>query len=151
MPSTIPNSKNFWYVKLNELLAMSCKLGRTPDIFLTLTQNDGWPEAQAVFKDGVRARAKIDKKENRPVKCGDNDAVLHPYERVETFTNKVLHDKKGLLGEVEDYWYRIEYQSRGGLHVHLVAWCKPDTIPENVISAKCPDSNIPTTKSGENT
>jgi hypothetical protein len=29
-----------------------------------------------------------------------------------------------LGGHVEDYWWRIEFQNRGSLHLHMIVWIK---------------------------
>ena len=39
------------------------------------------------------------------------------YRRLDEFIVKVLHDKNGMFGEVEDYWGRIEYQYRGNKYI----------------------------------
>lgn len=40
VPKTIPNSSTLWKSKFSELLSFSEIMGRVPDYFITLTQND---------------------------------------------------------------------------------------------------------------
>jgi len=37
---------------------------------------------------------------------------------------KLINNKNGIFGEVEDYLYRIEYQARGAGHTHTLLWIK---------------------------
>ena len=60
------------------------------------------------------------------------------YARLDLFIRKVIRDPKGAFGKVTDWWYRIEYQQRGGLHCHMVIWCEPDTVPADAVTAEMP-------------
>lgn len=53
----------------------------------------------------------------------------------------MLEDSNGPLGQVNDYWWRVEYQRRGAVHVHMVVWCEPHTIPDDAIMAQLPRSD----------
>lgn len=57
------------------------------------------------------------------------------YKRFQLLREKVLEDAKDPLGQVNDYWWRIEHQLRGALHVHVVVWCEPDTVPQDAVIA----------------
>ena len=65
------------------------------------------------------------------------EAVISFVKRFQLFKDEVIY-KKGPLGVVNDWWYRLEYQGRGAMHIHLVVWCDRSTIPHNVISAEMP-------------
>ena len=52
LPNTIPGSKGYWSARLLDALAMSRELGK-PQFFITLTQNDSWPELQAHITSGA--------------------------------------------------------------------------------------------------
>ena len=74
------------------------------------------------------------------------ETVVAFQKRFQLFREKVLEDSNGPLGQVNDYWCRVEYQQRGALHVHMVVWCKPHTIPDDAIMAELPSMEpaIPT-------
>ena len=75
--------------------------------------------------------------------------------RVQNFLKHVLHHKSQPIGEILDFFYRVEFQQRGSPHIHMVIWvngapvhgvssdttiaafvdkyvscCKDDTMPE---------------------
>jgi len=48
--------------------------------------------------------------------------------RFEFSVNKFFHEfllsSGAPLGDLVDYFYRVEYQNRGPSHIHMVIWCK---------------------------
>jgi len=44
--------------------------------------------------------------------------------RFQRFMFEVLMDKSRPIGEIVDYFYRIEFQQRGSPHVHMLVWIK---------------------------
>ena len=44
--------------------------------------------------------------------------------RVQTFIKDVIMSNAKPIGEVEDYYYRTEFQQRGWPHIHMVVWVK---------------------------
>ena len=54
------------------------------------------------------------------------------------FKLNVLQKKDGPLGHVVDWWIRKEFQNRGALHVHMVVWCDPETVPADAVRAELP-------------
>ena len=42
--------------------------------------------------------------------------------RVQLFVKHVL--RSGVIGEIDDYLYRVEFQARGSSHIHMVIWIK---------------------------
>ena len=53
IPTTSVNSKQFCQSHCMNLIALSEKLQRQPNFLLTLSQNDNWPEIQAVIEGGI--------------------------------------------------------------------------------------------------
>ena len=43
--------------------------------------------------------------------------------RIENIIKYIWMGKSEPLGQVIDYWLRIELQNRGSLHAHIIAWC----------------------------
>ena len=100
------------------------------DLFITLTANDS-----------------LDALKTIPQKHENNSTILHPSDVSEYFlkTFEALHDifqgKKSVSGEIQNWWYRVESQIKGTLHIHMILWIKEGTIPDNVIIAKLPRGN----------
>ena len=42
--------------------------------------------------------------------------------RVQEFLNTVLKSSCEPIGKVKDYFYRVEFQQRGSLHIHMLVW-----------------------------
>ena len=155
VPATITGSKSYWNSKTLDLLAMSRKLGQ-PTFFITLTQNDNWPEIQNHIVNGPgHQQSKIDIDSNfelhdiHPSRDYSVETVTAYNNRLKLFKEKVLSNPKGPLGEVVDWWDRKEFQSRGAIHNHMVVWCKEGTVPDNVVCAEIPrgDEENPTVNS----
>ena len=65
--------------------------------------------------------------------------MCHIPKRVNIFKCEFLAiGKRGSFGKVRDYWFRFEYQERSRVHLHVVVWCQPDSIPDAVICATMP-------------
>ncbi len=43
-----------------------------------------------------------------------------------------------ILGKVLDFWWRREYQKRGAIHIHMVVWFDPQTVPSDAVCAEMP-------------
>lgn len=149
VPKSIPNSANFWNAKLCDLLAISSKLNREPDYFITLTQNDSWDEIQSAVNNlssskqpGKKEMQDIPHKKKFPLEAPVHVVVAF-YRRLHKFLEKFVYAKDGPFGEVLDWWGRIEYQARGGLHFHLVIWTNGSKRPEDVISCMMPRFDHP--------
>ena len=54
-----------------------------------------------------------------PVTC-----VRHFDHRVSLFIETILKSPQSLLGVLEDYFFRVEFQQRGSPHIHILAWIK---------------------------
>lgn len=126
-------------------MALSEFKKRQPDLFVTLTQNDNWPEIRVVIDKGIGASYTCKSKEYLEIKTRGKSPVDYPvemviafYRRLQEFKDRVLKDPEGIFGNVEDYWLRVEYQKRGGLHVHMVLWVEEGSLPENAIESEMP-------------
>ena len=123
IPKSITGSKTYWKSKYLDLLAIINEAG-IADLFITLTSNDSWP--------GLKKKL-----QNYDDKC----PIHHPVDVSEYFFQRlhliISQIKKGLLGKCKNYWYRIELQNRGALHVHMIIWLS-EKIHNNTISACVP-------------
>ncbi|KAK3099796.1 hypothetical protein FSP39_009735 [Pinctada imbricata] len=43
---------------------------------------------------------------------------------VSAFLSTFIHSECHPLSEVQDFFYRVEYQQRGSPHIHMMVWCK---------------------------
>ena len=111
----------FWKNKLMNLLAMIKCLG-PPTIFVTLSANDNhWPELAMMYTglpfDEVQNANLQDNIKQDPLL-----AAIH-FERRWNALLKYLKDAQP-LGEIVDFFSRIEFQSRGSVHMHSFLWIK---------------------------
>lgn len=51
--------------------------------------------------------------------------------RFQRFMSEVLRDQSHPIGEIVDYFYRIEFQQRGSPHVHMLLWIKNAPTTDN--------------------
>jgi len=112
LPNTIPGSN--WSVRLLDVLAMSRELGK-PQFFITLTQNDSWPDLQAHITSGAGHSAEgltfdeplTEHMAQDPAMEFPTETVVAFQKRFQLFREKVLEDSNGSLGQVNDYWWRV--------------------------------------------
>ncbi|OQV15438.1 hypothetical protein BV898_10313 [Hypsibius exemplaris] len=69
-------------------------------------------------------------------------------QRFEGFMDRFIRTENNVFGRVKDWWYRMEFLKRGGIHIHMVICWDEETAPnEQKISAEMPrfkDPNDPT-------
>lgn len=105
----------YWKNKLVNLLAMIKCLG-PPTIFLTLSANDNhWPEL-AMMYTGLSYEDLQDINMQENLRKDPLFAAIHFERRWNAFL-KYLKDAQP-LGEIVDFFSRIEFQSRGSVHLH---------------------------------
>ena len=144
VPTTITGSRSYWNSKLLDLLALSRKLGK-PTFFITLTQNDNWPELQNHIINGpghtqleIDIDAEFELRDIHPSREFSVEMCTAYSNRLKLFKEEVISNPNGPLGTVVDWWDRKEFQSRGAIHNHTVVWCKEDTVPDNAVCAEVP-------------
>lgn len=145
VPQSITGSRSYWQSRYLDLLALTSELGQ-PTFFITLTQNDSWDELESYLNDRYGRKTADNPCVTNQANSSLTSVILHPavafFERFKSFRENILLQKsKGPLGVIEDYWWRIEFQKRGGLHVHMVVWCKSDTVPNTAVCAEMPRGN----------
>ena len=122
-----------------------------PTFFLTYSPNEEeWPEMLAMLQYSEEKRTgkeiqhwtpeqllKMTKKQKKYL-IGSNPtvAVKMLMHRHQLFKNLIWDNKDGILGEVEDYYIRTEFQMRGSPHFHLMLWIKDSPIWK----PNCPES-----------
>ncbi|XP_065058005.1 uncharacterized protein LOC135685854 isoform X1 [Rhopilema esculentum] len=144
VPATITGSRSYWNSKTLDLLALSRKLGQ-PTFFVTLTQNDNWPEIQNHIINGpghvqpmIDVDSEYELRDIHPSREYSVETVTAYSNRLKLFKEKVINNSNGPLGKVIDWWDRKEFQGRGAIHNHMVVWCDEKTIPDHVVCAEIP-------------
>ncbi|KAE8281736.1 hypothetical protein D5F01_LYC20736 [Larimichthys crocea] len=118
----------YWEKTLKDLNAMVRQLGK-PTFFLTFSAAEmRWPEVIKAVKaqQGEQVdfsqldwNAKCDILRSNPV------TVMRLFEkRVDALMTDLILSPAQPIGEVEDYFYRVEFQARGSPHIHLLVWIK---------------------------
>ncbi|PAA66337.1 hypothetical protein BOX15_Mlig004509g1 [Macrostomum lignano] len=134
--SDLRGTSAYWQSKGRQLEAMIRTLG-VPHFFVTLSAADvHWPELQHAwgidaeqYESNVELRAEMLSKLQKDPGMADTVFWL----RFETCLKRFLVEH----WKVNDYWFRIEYQSRGSPHVHGCIWM-PDgvDVTSNTLNAE---------------
>ncbi|XP_074656877.1 uncharacterized protein LOC141910064 [Tubulanus polymorphus] len=118
----------FWQAAQKDLLAMVRQLG-VPTFFVSFSA------AEMRWNEHLEAIMRIDGC-NKPVselswseKCGilrrnPVTAARMFDHRFHTFLNDVIKSPAQPIGEIQDFFYRVEFQMRGSPHVHALIWVK---------------------------
>nr|KAG5686477.1 hypothetical protein BaRGS_030059 [Batillaria attramentaria] len=143
---SVRGSPPFWELKKKELLAMVRQLG-CPTFFFTLSAAETkWPELLVILGKVLR-QSDMTKDEATALSFQEKTALLREDpvtcaryfdHRFRALFNKVLKSAAGPLGEIVDFFYRVEFQHRGSPHIHGLLWIKdapvydsedPDSAP----------------------
>ena len=57
--------------------------------------------------------------QSHPVTC-----ARHFDYQISQFLTSFLYSNAQPLGNISDWFYRVEYQQRGSLHIHMLIWLK---------------------------
>ncbi|CAF1074181.1 unnamed protein product [Brachionus calyciflorus] len=124
IPKSITGSKAYWKAKYHDLISIINSKG-LPNLFVTLTANDSWPELKIL----------LEKNKN---KC----PLFNPVEVSEYFFNRLSSIMKQVNSKnVTNHWCRIECQNRGSLHAHILLWLKDEN--RKLIRADLPNGKDP--------
>ncbi|XP_013855915.1 uncharacterized protein LOC106511716, partial [Austrofundulus limnaeus] len=118
----------YWEKTTKDLFAMVRQLG-TPTFFCTFSAAEmRWPEVITAIKrqqgeevdfEGLNWSEKCDILRSNPV-----TAMRMFDKRVEALFRDLLFSPAQPLGEIADYFYRVEFQHRGSPHIHGLIWLK---------------------------
>ncbi|CAH2226617.1 jg9019, partial [Pararge aegeria aegeria] len=127
LPSSFVNSPRYLHEYTQDAFAYVRTYGR-PDLFVTFTCTQAWPE---IVNELMPGQSAIDR----------HDVVARVF-RLKVKKLMSVISKGRIFGEVICFMYSIEWQKRGLPHVHILLWLKdklrPDQI-DNIISAEIPD------------
>jgi len=120
-------SNAYWQTACSGLIAMVRNLG-PPQWFLTLSCNDlNWKDIlQACLIAAGRNGENIDNLQfdERQRLIVEHPVALsrHFMVRVHAIMRVLQNDDTLLGGKLIDFWWRIEFQNRGSLHLHMLCW-----------------------------
>ncbi|KAK3909608.1 ATP-dependent DNA helicase pfh1 [Frankliniella fusca] len=118
--SNLQGTRSFWYSKGQELLSMVEQLG-LPTLFFTLSAADlHWPDLFKFLSPDEDPQSMSDARRRKLVEQHPAKVDAFFTLRGKTFITEVLRKKF----QINDLWYRIEYQHRGSPHIHGVMWLK---------------------------
>ncbi|KAI2666920.1 ATP-dependent DNA helicase PIF1 [Labeo rohita] len=147
----------YWEKTLRDLFAMLRQLG-TPTFFCTFSAAEmRWPEVINAIKaqQGESVNfAELDWSEKCEILRSNPVTAMRMFEkRVEALMRDLIMSPARPIGEVIDFFYRVEFQLRGSPHIHCLFWVKDapefekdqdqdvcDFI-DKYISCKLPDPN----------
>ena len=118
----------YWERTMRDLFAMLRQLG-TPTFFCTFSAAEmRWPEVitaiksqqgESVIFDELDWMAKCEILRSNPV------TTMRMFDhRVDLFLKNVILSAQNPIGEVIDYFFRVEFQQRGSPHIHCLFWIK---------------------------
>ena len=159
----IRGTASYWNAAKSDLFAMIRSLG-PPTWFLTLSADDlGWDDlAIALSKRSFRNLdeqkaflAGLTKEQRRQMMLNNQvTTARHFANRLKHFWHWMTESVDKPLGDLVDWFWRIEFQCRGSPHCHSVLWCSDapnmrsdvglSEVPEyldNYISTRIPPPN----------
>ncbi len=126
----------YWEKSKKDVFAMIRQLG-IPTFFLTFSAADRrWIEIDnAILVSQGKRPMTVEEHKNMTWEEHCNIIMSNPaiaarmfQERVYTFINNVILSPANPIGQVEDYYYRTEFQQRGWPHIHMIVWVKDAPI-----------------------
>ena len=125
----VRGSPAYWQRVLYDVLAMVRQLG-VPTWFLTLSAADmQWPEiiqsiahqhGKVYTNDEIAAMAWEEK--SMWLRTNPVTAARQFQYRLDTFFKEFICGQANPIGDVQDYFIRIEFQARGSPHAHTIIW-----------------------------
>ncbi|KAG1927220.1 ATP-dependent DNA helicase PIF1 [Pimephales promelas] len=118
----------YWEKSLRDLFAMLRQLG-TPTFFCTFSAAEmRWPDVITAIKaqQGETVNfAELDWSEKCEILRSNPVTAMRMFEkRVEALMRDLINSPARPIGEVIDFFYRVEFQLRGSPHIHCLFWVK---------------------------
>ncbi|RXN36816.1 replicase helicase endonuclease [Labeo rohita] len=118
----------YWEKSLRDLFAMLRQLG-TPTFFCTFSAAEmRWPDVITAIKaqQGETVNfAELDWSEKCEILRSNPVTAMRMFEkRVEALMRDLINSPAQPIGEVIDFFYRVEFQLRGSPHIHCLFWVK---------------------------
>ena len=127
----------YWKNALSNLLATLKTLG-PPTLFVTLSADDcHWPElamalTNCAFKDAYKHTESL----RDLIRKDPYMTALYFERRYNALFKHISKSDKKPLGEIVDFFVRLEFQNRGSAHYHILYWIKDIPIVKDKKSAE---------------
>ncbi|CAF0887188.1 unnamed protein product [Rotaria sp. Silwood1] len=123
----VRGSPQYWSSTLSELFAMIRQLG-VPTWFCSFSAADArWIDLLHYLADyhNIARKNKYTWNETNYLLKTNPVIVSRIFDRrFRSFMRNIILSKFAALGEVSDYFYRVEFQKRGSPHIHMIVWIK---------------------------
>ncbi|CAM4570259.1 unnamed protein product [Leuciscus chuanchicus] len=118
----------YWEKSLRDLFAMLRQLG-TPTFFCTFSAAEmRWPDVitAIIAQQGETVNfAELDWSEKCDILRSNSVTAMRMFEKqVEALMRDLINSPARPIGEVIDFFYRVEFQLRGSPHIHCLFWVK---------------------------
>jgi len=145
--SSVKGSAGYWKKQSHRVLSMvNSPIMKAPTFFVTLTAADSlWIDflrfAEPSLSDQELRKLSAVQKADLLAHHADL-AVDHFDHRWTSFWQHIMNGEGKPLGNIVDYFWRIEFQERGSPHVHMLLWVQeaegfsfsnPDGLPESFL------------------
>ncbi|KAL8592920.1 hypothetical protein ACOMHN_050747 [Nucella lapillus] len=128
----VRGSPLFWQQKKKELLAMVRQLGCPTFFFTRSAAETRWKELlKVLFKLDIHDDPEPDEIDNLSftdkaqfIRSDSVTCARYFDHRFRVLFTKIIRSKVGPLGEVTDFFHRVEFQHRGSPHIHSLLWIK---------------------------
>ena len=129
---TLRNSPPYLEKRKKDVFVMIRQLG-IPTWFISLSSADSrWTDLLRVLGKLVDQKTYSDdyinemdwKEKTRLIQCDPVTCVRFFDQRVQTFINVILKGPHNPHGEIQEFFYRVEFQHRGSPHIHMPMWVK---------------------------
>ena len=154
---TLKGSPDYWRQTQHDLFAMIRQLG-IPTFFCTFSCNNDWPEIVTAVKAQQGETVDVTTlswEEKCNILASNQVTCARMFDhRVKLFLNTVIRSPAAPIGNVIDWFYRVEWQARGSPHIHCLFWVKDAPIlgrdtdlavcdfVDQFISCKVPPENV---------
>ncbi len=130
MLRAIKNTKEYWNEQAGNLRVMDEALGPATWFLTVSCAEYHWAELEVYLRKRYEADSVWAKKPRAELIAHDPVAVAEFFHRrwKAYFEEVILAKGGGPLGEVENYYWRLEYQARGAPHIHCKLWVKDAPI-----------------------
>lgn len=121
----IKGTSEYWDMQKGNLSVMDEMLGPATWYMTLSCAEYHWPELEKYIREKHKDKPDIAKMSQRDLVAFDRVAVSEFFHRrFKAFWNEVVLKPDGPFGEVEEWYWRLEYQARGAPHIHAKLWVK---------------------------
>ena len=127
---SLRNSPPYFEKRKKDLFAMIRQLG-LPTWFVSLSAADTrWPDLLKILGKLIDKKEYNDEEieqmdwteRTRLVRSDPVTCVRYFDHRVQQFINIIIKSQHNPIGQVKDFFYRVEFQQRGSPHIHMLIW-----------------------------